>query len=372
MAHDLATTPTSGLSVRLCGDAHIANFGVFASPERRLVFDLNDFDEAADGPFEWDVKRLAASIEVAGREKGMSGAQRRAVVVGAVTSYCEWMANYAEMTHLDVWYAKLDVAELMTLLEGGVRRRSEAGMRRATSKNHLKALGKLTHEVDGRRRIIDDPPIIQRLDRARTAGSPRAPPHRLSLVAHRRPPGAVRPVSLRRLRSQGGGRRQCRHPLLDRAVPRSQRRPAVPAGEGGERGRATTRARRSHPAAPRPTSGRRAAHAAGRRRRAARLGNRQRPRASSTSFVSCGTRRAASTSLRSGRNRSPCSRRCAAARSPAAHARTGDAVMLSGYLGTSARFPHAIADFASAYADQTERDHAALLAAIGSGRITAE
>ncbi|MDO9173915.1 MAG: DUF2252 family protein, partial [Actinomycetota bacterium] len=98
MAHDLATTPTSGLSVRLCGDAHIANFGVFASPERRLVFDLNDFDEAADGPFEWDVKRLAASIEVAGREKGMSGAQRRAVVVAAVTSYCEWMANYAEMT----------------------------------------------------------------------------------------------------------------------------------------------------------------------------------------------------------------------------------------------------------------------------------
>lgn len=133
MAHDLATTPTSGLQgqVRLCGDAHIANFGIFNSPERRQVFDLNDFDETAPGPFEWTVKRLAASIQVAGRENGPAS-QVRSMVTGAIGTYCDWMATYSEMTQLDIWYAKLDVTELMALLNPSSRsrKRTEANLRR--------------------------------------------------------------------------------------------------------------------------------------------------------------------------------------------------------------------------------------------------
>ena len=109
MASDLAGTPNSGLRAQLCGDAHMSNFGVFASPERHLVFDVNDFDETAPGPFEWDVKRLAASLEIAGRENTFKAKQRRAVVVAAVTAYREAMRQFAAGSNLDVWYAHLDM-----------------------------------------------------------------------------------------------------------------------------------------------------------------------------------------------------------------------------------------------------------------------
>ena len=105
MAADLATTPVSGLAVQACGDAHLSNFGIFGSAERRLVFDVNDFDETTPGPWEWDVKRLAASLEVAGRENGFGGKDRRAVVMAAVASYRQAMRAFAKMTNLDVWYA---------------------------------------------------------------------------------------------------------------------------------------------------------------------------------------------------------------------------------------------------------------------------
>src|SRR5262245_17272655 len=108
MAADLATTPTSGLRVQLCGDAHLANFGAFASPERRLVFDVNDFDETLPGPFEWDVKRLAASVEVAGRDNGHRKKDRRRSVLAAVEGYQKAMRSFAKQPYLDVWYAHLD------------------------------------------------------------------------------------------------------------------------------------------------------------------------------------------------------------------------------------------------------------------------
>ena len=109
MAADLAASPHSGLRAQLCGDAHLSNFGVFASPDRRLVFDLNDFDETLPGPWEWDVKRLAASFEVAGRENGYSAKERRMIVLSTVAGYREAMRSFAGMRALDVWYARLEI-----------------------------------------------------------------------------------------------------------------------------------------------------------------------------------------------------------------------------------------------------------------------
>ena len=117
MAHDLASTPRAGLRVQLCGDAHLSNMGGYASPERALVFDLNDFDETLPGPFEWDVKRLAASFEIAGRDRNFSDAERSAAVLASVRSYREWMRTLAGATNLDVWYARLDVETIQAKLQ---------------------------------------------------------------------------------------------------------------------------------------------------------------------------------------------------------------------------------------------------------------
>ena len=113
MAHDLASTPRTGLNAQLCGDAHCSNFGGFASPSRDLVFDLNDFDETLPGPFEWDVKRLAASVEIAGRDRGFDDKIRRASVLASVRAYREGMRSFAAMGNLGVWYSRLDVAQLL-------------------------------------------------------------------------------------------------------------------------------------------------------------------------------------------------------------------------------------------------------------------
>ena len=117
MASDLAVTPVSGLAVQACGDAHLSNFGIFGSAERRLVFDVNDFDETLPGPWEWDVKRLAASLEVAARGNGFSGKQRREIVLAAVGRYRQAMRDFAGMTNLDVWYAHVDVDQLRAQFE---------------------------------------------------------------------------------------------------------------------------------------------------------------------------------------------------------------------------------------------------------------
>ena len=175
MAHDLASTPRAGLRVQLCGDAHLANVGGYASPERALVFDLNDFDETLPGPFEWDVKRLAASFEVAGRDRNFTKAQRKAAVLSAVRSYREWMRKLAAAPNLDVWYARLDVDMIERNLRQQQATRQAAGVAKAAAKartkDSLKAFAKLTHEVDGEPRIISDPPlIVPAADLAKEAG----------------------------------------------------------------------------------------------------------------------------------------------------------------------------------------------------------
>src|SRR5215831_1364678 len=135
MAHDLAPTPRAGLHVQLCGDMHLANFGGFASPERSLVFDLNDFDETHRGPFEWDVKRLAASFEIAGRNRDFTDPERRAAVLAVVRAYREAMRSFAEMRNLDVWYARLDAARL----EAQLREQSDTKAAKVLARNTAKA-----------------------------------------------------------------------------------------------------------------------------------------------------------------------------------------------------------------------------------------
>jgi len=164
MAHDLASTPRAGLSAQLCGDAHLSNVGGYASPERTLVFDLNDFDETLPGPFEWDVKRLAASFEIAGRDRDFTKAERAKTVLAAVGSYRESMRKLAAEGNLDVWYARLDVETIERRLREQQSTRQAEGVAKAAAKartkDSLKAFAKLTHVVDGEPRIVSDPPLI--------------------------------------------------------------------------------------------------------------------------------------------------------------------------------------------------------------------
>jgi len=170
MAADLAVTPTSGLVTQLCGDAHLSNFGAFASPERRLMFDVNDFDETHPGPWEWDVKRLAASLSVAGRDNGFGRKARADIVRTAVGRYRQAMSQFAGMRDLDVWYARADLDELgpqlAVQLDKARRKRWTKAQARARTHDSLQAMGKLTSVVDGHRRIIGDPPLVVPLEQA--------------------------------------------------------------------------------------------------------------------------------------------------------------------------------------------------------------
>jgi uncharacterized protein (DUF2252 family) len=167
MAADLAGAPRTDLSVQLCGDAHLSNFGSFAAPDRRLVFGLNDFDESLPGPFEWDVKRLVASFAVAGRDREFDDDEREAVNLAVVSSYRKAMQDLAQMRKLDVWYARLDVDELDALMSSQVKgkqlKRFRKNVAKAQSKDSLKAFSKLVEIVDGRPRLIHDPPRIVRI-----------------------------------------------------------------------------------------------------------------------------------------------------------------------------------------------------------------
>ena len=166
MAEDLAHTPACGLRVQACGDAHLANFGIYATPERRVVFDLNDFDETLQAPFEWDVKRLATSLMVAGRDRSFAQAECEIAAAAAVAAYRTRMAACAGLGHLDVWYARLDADELVKLSERAADRRLASDVRRKAQRaTSLGVLDKLTAVVDGERRIIDSPPLIEHLPR---------------------------------------------------------------------------------------------------------------------------------------------------------------------------------------------------------------
>ena len=178
MAADLASTPTSGLRAQVCGDAHLSNFGVFGSPERRLMFDLNDFDETLPGPWEWDLKRLAASLDIAGRNNGFTDAERRTVVLAGARQYRTSMAEFASMPNLQVWYSRLDIeAELQMVRSRLDRKRTKAlekDLAKARARDNVQAFTKLTDEENGEPRILSDPPLIVPIEELLPEGVSRA------------------------------------------------------------------------------------------------------------------------------------------------------------------------------------------------------
>ncbi|HVQ58548.1 MAG TPA: DUF2252 family protein, partial [Solirubrobacterales bacterium] len=164
MAADLARTPDSGLRVQACGDAHLANFGAYAAPDRRLVFDLNDFDESLPGPWEWDLKRLAASFEIAARQNGYKRKERDAVLATLARQYRAAVRGFAGMRNLEVWYARLDEDAIREQLRNAgqakITEKAEKSAAKARAKDSMRALGKLTETVDGELRIVSRPPLI--------------------------------------------------------------------------------------------------------------------------------------------------------------------------------------------------------------------
>ncbi len=164
MASDLSSLPTTGIEVQVCGDAHVSNFGLFLSPERRTVFDINDFDETCRGPWEWDVARLAASLEICGRDRGFSEKQRKKAVLAAANGYRMAMRQFASMGTMDVWYAHLDAEPVLELIEKNVSKKAAEKAQKTVSKsqakNSVRAVSKLTEVVDGQLRVRSDPPLI--------------------------------------------------------------------------------------------------------------------------------------------------------------------------------------------------------------------
>ena len=239
MASDLSTTPRSGLTAQVCGDAHLSNFGIFGSPERNLVFDCNDFDETLPGPWEWDVKRLAASFVITARERGFSKTVRAEAVLSLGRVYRQAMRQMASMTNLEVWYSHVEVNTALELLKAeAVRRKSkdvqhiaetaDRVVAKARAKDSMRALDKLCTVVDGERRIVSDPPLVvplrgavpgraeRPLAREVPRGAARVPRH----PAHR-PQAPARAVPVRGNGPQGGWRGQRRHPGLDPPAPGS-------------------------------------------------------------------------------------------------------------------------------------------------------
>jgi uncharacterized protein (DUF2252 family) len=369
MAHDLARIPHTGIQAQLCGDCHLLNFGAYASPERTLLFDVNDFDETLPGPWEWDVKRLAASMVVAGRDNGFGDSDCRRAARGVTTSYRKRMAEFSEMGELEVWYSRVSAEEIFDFIaDSSTMKKAKKAIRKAQGRDHLQSLSKLTRVVDGRRMIDDDPPLLVRvieeelreqiheilqMYRSTLQDDRRHLLDQYRFVDVARKVVGVGSVGTRDYVVLLEGRdeddplflqvKEAEASVLESYLPRSifkNQGHRVVAGQrlmqaasdiflGWLRGKA------------------------GRdyywRQLRDMKGSAKIERMSPEEFVLyaglCGW---------------------ALAR---AHARSGDRVQISAYLGKSERFEGAIVDFAEAYADQTERDHAALCAAVKSGRI---
>ena len=170
MAADLGSTPTTGIHVQCCGDAHLLNFGVFASPERRMIFDINDFDETLPGPWEWDLKRLVASVAVAARDVGADAAARRDTLVATVRAYARQLDELARRSTLDVWYSDVDASQVILQIETKARqRKASRGLKKAERRTNVRAFTKLTKVQGNRRVIIDTPPVVQHIPEATLA-----------------------------------------------------------------------------------------------------------------------------------------------------------------------------------------------------------
>ncbi|MCU1372577.1 MAG: hypothetical protein JWO77_3771 [Ilumatobacteraceae bacterium] len=386
MAADLATTPNTGLTVQLCGDAHLSNFGGFASPERKLVFDLNDFDETLPGPFEWDVKRLVASIDVAGRSNGLEEETRRDMVLGAARSYREAMAQFAAMRDLEVWYSSLDVEAVLGTMQAQAdaaqRKRAKKGLAKAHGKDQLRAAAKLTELVDGHLRFIDNPPLLVSAGKlfGAEAGANLEDAVRGSLDSYRESLNADRRHLLGRYRFMDLARKVVgvgsvgTRAWVALFVGRDDDDPLVLQVKEAQR----SVLEEFLPASVYATHGQRVVE--GQRLMQASsdilLGWQQ------TDGID-GVRRdyfmrqlwdwkaSVEVELLEAPMLARYGELCAWTLARA-HARSGDRVAIAAYLGTGGSFDKAMAAFAGAYADQNDRDHAALVAAIADGRLQAQ
>ena len=382
MAADLAGTPNSGLIVQASGDAHISNFGLFASPERTLVFDANDFDETLPAPFEWDVKRLAASVAIAARDNGMSGAEVRASTLATVRAYREATATYAGMRLLDIWYDRISAedieAEARAYMEAGGTKASAVDTQIGTlntffaktrRRDRLKATSALTAIVDGVWRIVDDPPVVTHIEieaetlrvvftayRETMAENRRELVERYRLVDYALKVVGVGSVGTRCFIMLLEGRDQDDPLILQvKEATASVLEPYAEASRFHNHGERVVVGQRLMQATPDIF-----------------LGWTRGPGGRDFFFRQlwdmkgsvdiAGLRRP----FGMGFYGSLCARTLARA-----HARSGDAVAISAYLGTNDKFDGAIADFAEAYADLNARDHAAFVAAIADGRVKA-
>jgi uncharacterized protein (DUF2252 family) len=370
MAADLASQPSSGLMVQLCGDAHVLNFGLWATPERNLSFDLRDFDETLPGPFEWDVKRFAASVLVAARENRVAPARAAAAVTAGVEAYCQRIRRYAAMPELDIWYDGMHVDSLIGYFEPADRGRVSIHIERKSKRRTSRgAFAKLTTMAHGRPRITEDPPLRVAIDDAEQAdlASHLLAGYRLTLAEDRRA-------------------------LFDRFTPVDVVRQVVGVGSVGMRvylvlfeGRsgadplflqvkqagpsvyeARTRASRHGSHGERVISGKRLIQSA------------------TDIFVGWGSLQGRDYYVRQFRDMkiiptteliAPRLTEFASACGEAlarAHARTGDPVAIDGYIGKGPKFTAAISRFARLYADQNERDHAQLVGAIAAGAVESQ
>jgi uncharacterized protein (DUF2252 family) len=387
MAADLATMPHTDLTVQLCGDAHLSNFGGFASPEREMLFDVNDFDETLPGPFEWDVKRLGASLEVAARGKGCDRLTARNIVIGAVRSYRESVRNFAGMTNLAVWYARLDVTGALNRWGGTVGKKESTGVQRniakAQSKDQLKARASLTKMVDGELRFRSDPPLlvpVRDLYADTEADSLQAAIHE----------------SLRQYRRTLPGDR--RH-LLETYRYVDLARKVVGVGSVGTRAWVALFVGRDMDDTLILQVKEAEASALERFLTKSTFGNQGQRVAEgqrlmqAASDVFLGWQRvnegydgrshdyyirqlwdwklSANIETMSPQLLSSYAEMCGWTLARA-HARSGDAIAIASYLGTGDTFDRAVADFAFTYADQNEADHQTLLDAIAAGTVKAE
>jgi uncharacterized protein (DUF2252 family) len=385
MASDLSGGPRTGLHTQLCGDAHLSNFGAFAAPDRRLVFGLNDFDETLPGPFEWDVKRLVASFAVAGRDRGFDTKVRMKINTAVGRGYREAIREFAAMRNLDVWYARIDVEDILrdfrTMATSEERKRAEKNLEKTKSKDSLKAFSKLTEVVDGEVRIISDPPLLvpiaelagERADQVTEAFQGLIRQYRTTLAGDRR-------RLLERFRFVDAARkvvgvgsvgtrawvvlmlgRDGDDPLFLQAkeAQASVLEPFLGKTEFANYGQRVVEGQRLMQSASDVMLG--WLHTVGLDGQERDFYLRQLWDAKGSAIIElmepgvlehygklCGWTLAK------------------------AHARSGDAIAIGSYLGSSEVFDASMAEFAERYADQNERDYDALKAAVESGRVAAQ
>jgi len=374
MAMDLATTPVTGLQVQACGDAHVTNFGQFATPERNMIFDINDFDETLPGPWEWDVKRLCASLAVVARGHGFSASKCDRVVTTAARTYRECLADSARMRSLDVWYDRIHIDQVISHFPRKYRPLVERDVAKSRRKTHLRAVAKLTSADGGEVAFVEDPPLLVHLDnteydmddvapmidsyRASLTDDLRTLFDRFRLVDVARKVVGVGSVGTRCWITlfEGPDRPGGDHLILQiKEAPPSVLQPYVTTAAPSHQGHRVVTGQRLTQAASDIFLGWTEGPRTGRQYYVRQMWD----------FKGQGDPLKMDLS-----NLTYYGALCAWALARA-HARTGDPAQLSGYLGNGDVFDRAIANFSAAYATTNEQDHAQLVEAIASGRLEA-